>query len=226
MRGPAVSGENAGVMPTPTWRPMTDVPPPPPSPEAGMSLGMRWLFGLLVVVAASVIGMFLLNPLGTASWDPRMRVLGHAPFRVASASMAPTLVPGDIVLVSALTPHQRALAVGDVVAFRPPSMPSEVFIARIAGLAGDRVRIEAGRTWVNDLPLDEPYLNEQALRRPESQTLDEISVPPGSLFVLGDNRDNALDSRRWGFAERTQVVGRLELTLHSAPSSANGGRRN
>jgi signal peptidase I len=192
---------------------MTVAPPPVPSARAPIPLALRWLLGLFAAAAIAAVAMFVLNPLGTASWDPRLRVLGHAPFRIASSSMAPTLSEGDLVVVSALSLRQRALAVGDVVVFIPPGMPSQAFVSRIAGLAGDRVRIEGGRAWVNDQMLDEPYLRKQTLRRPESLNVAEVSVPAGRFYVLGDNRDNAMDSRYWGFAERDQVVGRVELTL-------------
>ena len=72
-------------------------------------------------------------------------------------------------------------------------------------LLGDRVRVEGGQVYVNDIPLYEPYIAE-----PPAYT-GEWVVPPDSLFVLGDNRNRSSDSRIWGFVPMSDVVGRAVL---------------
>ncbi len=179
-------------------------------PTDRRSIFVRVVLGLLAALSVGVILIYVLNPSGTASADPRMRVLGIAPYRVASASMMPTLRQGDIVIVSTIG-GDDPLRVGELIVFRPPNAPREAYLARVAGLPGDRVRIEDGRTWVNDRQLVEPFLSSQTLSREESLSMAELQVPEGALFVLGDNRDNAYDSRYWGPASLDQVEGRIRV---------------
>ncbi len=188
------------------------LPPPLPSPE-GMPRGLRWFLGAMAALLATALTVYVVNPFGTASADPRLRVLGHAPFRVASTSMAPTFQRGETIVVSAWSLARTPLALGDVVIFRPPHDPRAPYLARLVGLPGDRVRVEDGRTFVNDVVLDEPFLRGQALVRPESLAMDERTVPEGGIWLLGDNRDNSEDSRYWGAASLDGVVGRVVLTF-------------
>ncbi len=188
-----------------------ELPPPLPSPT-GLPRGLRFALVAMALVVATAAVLYAVNPLGTVSADPRMRLLGHARFKVASDSMLPTLARGDYALASALSLVRTPLATGDIVVFRPPHREGSDYIARVVGLPGDRVRIEAGRTWINGVVLDEPFLAGQALQRDESRTMAEVTVPAGGLWLLGDNRDHAEDSRYWGAARLDRVVGRVVLT--------------
>ena len=133
---------------------------------------------------------------------------------------------------------------GDIVVFRYPVRPAEHFVKRVIGLPGDRIHLENKRVYVNDQPLTEPYVH---LRRGsyeefrdnfpanpapytdvtaswlrQMRTLvrgGELVIPPNSYFVLGDNRDNSLDSRYWGFVPRENVIGRPLLIYWSAQAA-------
>ncbi|HDQ40156.1 MAG TPA: signal peptidase I [Desulfonatronum sp.] len=84
------------------------------------------------------------------------------------------------------------------------------FIKRVVGLPGDQVEVRDKRIYINEDMLDEPYVQ---FRDPHRQirprdNLGPLLVPDDKYFVLGDNRDESLDSRFWGFVDRDRIKGR------------------
>jgi len=92
---------------------------------------------------------------------------------------------------------------GDVVIFEPPDVVNEDYIKRVIGLPGDKVEVKNGKVYVNDTALDEPYIKEAPFS-PYGATV----VPPGHLFVMGDNRNASRDSRSFGMLPIDLIVGR------------------
>ena len=140
------------------------------------------------LLAAIMLAVYLANPFGTASLDPRARLLGVALYKIPSRSMEPTLQQGDFILANAARYAFADPQVGDLVVFRFPPQRSIAYVKRIAGIPGDRVRIDGGRLYVNERPVTEPYLAQQALRQPDSLRMAERTVPAGQYFMLGDTR--------------------------------------
>jgi len=120
---------------------------------------------------------------------------------------------------------------GDIVAFLYPEDVRQTYVKRVIGLPGDRIRLENKQVIRNGHRLIEPYTQHVDESRfpyrddfptsPEFDTtprgLDmfahhitngEVIVPPGTLFMMGDNRENSADSRYWGFVPREYVVGK------------------
>jgi signal peptidase I len=126
-------------------------------------------------------------------------------FVVQGSSMEPNLHNRERLFVEKLSYRFRAPKRGEVVVFKYPAHPRRKFIKRVAGIPGDEVKIRENKVYVNGAKLEEDYL--------DSLTYGDfgpVYVPPGHLFVLGDNRNNSEDSRFQdvGFVPYENVVGR------------------
>ncbi len=145
-------------------------------------------------------------------------------FKIPSGSMKTTLLIGDHILVNKFVYGIRLPIVNkefihfgnpkrrDIVVFQYPVDPSKDFIKRVIGVPGDTVRIHDKKVYVNEQPLDEPYavFSDPNVFPASVSTRDNmgpIVVPPDSLFVMGDNRDESYDSRFWKFVKLSDLRG-------------------
>ncbi len=140
------------------------------------------------------------------------------PYKVQQKSMQRTLEEDQYVLVDKLTPRFDPYNRGDIVVFEPPEDWGEAntpFIKRVIGEPGDRVEFVEGLVYINDQPLDEPYLYAEEIGgepQPTTQLNDEsFTVPEGELFLMGDHRANSADSRTFGPVPIERVIGRAWL---------------
>ncbi len=132
------------------------------------------------------------------------------PFFVKGASMEHTFEDGDYILIDEISYRFTAPERGDVVVFRYPQDPSQFFIKRIIGLPGETVEISANKVRIynpenpNGVVLAEPYLS------PNQQTTGNVKLKlePDNYFVMGDNRLQSSDSRRWGPLNLSLITGR------------------
>lgn len=135
---------------------------------------------------------------------------GRSPIRVASESMMPTLAPGDILFPVPISNPATDLRRGRIVVYEwfegvLFSEPGALLAFRIVALPGDRISLRSDTLRVNGSAVREPYahyslpagMTETAARPPQSE-IPETVVPPGTVYVLGDNRLNAVDSRYHG----------------------------
>lgn len=135
---------------------------------------------------------------------------------IPSGSMENTVLIGDHLIVSRIgydagvpftnwhLPLWRNPKRQQVVVFRPPFSGAPDYIKRVIGMPGDVVEIHQGIVWINGRPLNEPYRHEP----PNAfENRGPWKVPPGSYFMMGDNRENSYDSRYWGFISRSSIVG-------------------
>ncbi len=132
-------------------------------------------------------------------------------YTIPSASMRPTLETGDHIIV---TPYRGTMpARGDIIVFRAPDHPAEFRVKRVIALPGDFLDTTAGRVRIGGHALSEPYL----LKQSETGSIPPQLVPAQSLFVMGDNRADSVDSRNWGALPSELVMGRVRMVLWSSP---------
>jgi signal peptidase I len=131
------------------------------------------------------------------------------PVWVPTASMRPTLNPGDHVLVAKLASPGR----GDLVVFTAPA-GTNLLLKRVVAVGADEVGIEDGELVVNGRPVPEPYVDHRLL---DGVYFGPVTVPSGSVFVLGDNRTDSVDSRTFGPVRRETIVGRVVLRMWPHP---------
>jgi signal peptidase I len=169
-------------------------PDPDPTTPTEKSGGLRhFLLDVIETVLLSVILFLGINAIS-------------ARIRVESISMQPTLFAGNFVIVNKLAYKLGTPGRGDVIIFHyPPDPTREPYIKRVIGLPGDTVRVSGGKTYVNDLPLVEPYISAPPAYE------GTWTVPADSLFVLGDNRNSSSDSHAWGMVPIGNVIGKAEV---------------
>ena len=139
------------------------------------------------------------------------------PIVVRQSSMEPTFYSGDYIFIS-----KQAYRLfgeperGDVIVFRTDmkdeNNKDKNLIKRIIGLPGDTVEIIGGYVYLNGKLIDEPYLNAQGI----SGEMDEVIVPDGKLFVMGDNRGVSQDSRDVlvGCVDEQNILGKVFVRLY------------
>jgi signal peptidase I len=126
---------------------------------------------------------------------------------VVGRSMLPTLQPGEYLLACKSACLDRPPRRGEIVTFRTPGDERSLAIKRVIGLPGDWVQMWGTQVFVNGGRLNEPYARAVRIRG-----YAPAYVPPGSIYVLGDNRDDSEDSRVWGPVPLASVRGMALFT--------------
>jgi len=149
-------------------------------------------------------------------------------FQIPTGSMEPNLLIGDFLLVNKLiyansdsaldrlVLPKRAVRSQEIIVFKYPEDLTKDYVKRAIGLPGDVVEIKQKQVYVNQKPLEEPYKYHGDSRVYEDSleagflrdNYGPVTVPAGQIFALGDNRDDSLDSRYWGFVPISYVRGR------------------
>jgi signal peptidase I len=207
----------------PTENAKPDRPAKKRVPEPARGVVAEWtvtilllLFGTTTLVQAFVIP--------TGSMEDSLLIGDH--LLVDKLSYAP-----EGAISKYLLPYQDVER-GDIVVFRYPIDLRQTFVKRIVGVPGDRLRVVGKELWVNGKKAEEPYvvykseyidayrdnfpssptsmqIYEPAMRMLRENVEDsEVIVPEGNYFAMGDNRDQSLDSRYWGFVPRENIVGK------------------
>ncbi len=165
-------------------------------------------------------------------------------FKIPTGSMEDNLLVGDHLFVNKFiyAPHwstfldrlmpYRDIRRGDVVVFKYPQEPDRDFIKRAVGIPGDTIEVQNKQLLVNGVPEVNPHvIHKDPQTYPDSAALPPavrnrdnfgpFRVPPGSVFCMGDNRDNSYDSRFWGPVPRSYFKGRALVIYWSYEAEPN-----
>lgn len=133
------------------------------------------------------------------------------PHKVSGSSMSPTFKTGDYIITNKLiykfSPPKR----GDIVVLKNPQNLSEDFIKRIMGLPGEKIKIQNGKVYINGEVLTETYLPPTLKTNSDSFLSEgrEVIIPPNEYCVMGDNREQSSDSRKWKFVPKLDITGKV-----------------
>lgn len=181
--------------------------------------------------AAGTVGLLALTLIANLGVAAVSRAsLGQA-FRVPSESMQPTLEVGDDVVVDRRG-TSRDFALGDIVAHRAPEHAQLLYLKRIVALAGDTLELRDQVLYRNGQVVNEPFvMHAGGMMEPRGTSprdnLGPLVVPAGHVFLLGDNRENSLDSRFHGPVALENVLGRatgIYMTEGKGPSAERTAR--
>jgi len=170
---------------------------------------------LETVIVVLVLVILIRNFLGEPRWIP-------------TASMKPTLIEGDRLIIEKVSTRFSKPQRGDIIVFYPPFEKLEqstwakftrligyfnsdtAYIKRIVGVQGDTIDIKDGEgVYINGKLLNEPYKREfNKIGCAPGMYCESVKVPEGHYFMMGDNRSNSQDSRFWGFLPEDRVIGK------------------
>jgi len=232
-----------GVEPAPVAlpAPATEAPTPPIRLEPAEELTASTVMDSIQFLASTiVIAIFVIVFLAQAFQIPSESM--ENTLLIGDYLLVDKVHYGEGGMWEKVLPYHR-VARGDIVVFKWPVRPNQHFVKRVIGVPGDRIRLVRGRVFVNNQPLAESYAVFSShrhdfyrddfpnVRYRGPQVTDnwwqefpgfirngELLVPAGHYFVLGDNRDQSLDSRYWGFVPRENIVGKPFLIYLSLQS--------
>jgi len=132
-------------------------------------------------------------------------------YRVQYSCMLPSIEDGDWIIVNKASYSFSDPKRGDVIVFNPGEGVSSQypFIKRIIALPGETVEIKNGQVFINNIPINEPYIFPEPPRA--NKDLGPQKMRDSQYFVLGDNRNNSNDSRSWGPISRSDIIGKAKF---------------
>jgi signal peptidase I len=158
-----------------------------------------------------------------------IRTLAFQAFRIPTGSMENTLLPGDFLFINKFAYGARVPLTtyrlpgythpkhGDIIVFEFPQDRKQDYIKRCVALAGETVEVKAKQLYINGLLQNEPYVVHKDPRMTNDirDNFGPYKVPPGCVFMMGDNRDQSYDGRYWGPVDLHLVHGKAWVTYFS-----------
>ncbi|WP_077325014.1 signal peptidase I [Virgibacillus siamensis] len=142
-----------------------------------------------------------------------------ASYVVEGESMEPTLYDGNMLMVNKVVYDLSDVDRFDVIVFHANKQTD--YVKRVIGLPGDKIVYKNDKLFINGDYVEEKFLKpykKVSAAEPYTEdftlkgTTGKTTVPKGKLFVMGDNRDNSLDSRKFGFVSQDTLVGKVDIT--------------
>lgn len=154
---------------------------------------------VILVIVAFVLAFGIRTAVAEVRWVP-------------TGSMEPTIAIGDRLFTVKAIYYFKKPVRGDIVVFEPPSQVHSKtgnypYVKRLIGLPGDTVEIREGLVYVNDKVYDV-----DSAREPR-YSYGPVKVENGTLFVLGDNRNESYDSHEWGFLPEENVIAKAVFVI-------------
>jgi signal peptidase I len=207
--------------------------PPPSKPSVGQS-ALEWVRSLIVaVVLFLIIRTFLVQTFTITSESMVPTLLVSDWLMISKVTYGP-----QVPFTGARLPGYRKPRLDDIVVFRPPTEPDLDVVKRVVAVGGDTIGMKGGLLYRDSRFVDGPSIihtdagDDQtnpmmlwqkqyvvgvspAAYQPTRDNWGPLVVPPGQLFVMGDNRDDSLDSRYWGFLDPRRVEGNVLFIYYS-----------
>ena len=156
-------------------------------------------FSFIIAVVVVLAGAWLL------------RTFVVEPFQVPSGSMEETIMTGDMIFAEKISYHFDEPEQGDIVVFSDPQIPSRILVKRVIATEGQTVDLEDGVVYVDGVAQHEPYVLGESYPLSTASNVSisyPYTIPEGSLWVMGDNRENSSDSRYFGPVKNSTVFGK------------------
>jgi signal peptidase I len=206
-----------------------EAPPQPPQSHRGVDPDPGVLMSLQSLMVTVVIAVFVITFIVQAFQIPSESM--ENTLLIGDYLLVSKLRYGGGGLGDLLVPYQQVRR-GDIVVFHYPVNPAQHFVKRVIAVPGDHVKLVNRQVWVNGFPLKESYVRysstvhdlyrddfpqpDYIVQGEEGRWFEELKkdvqhgelvVPAGQYFVMGDNRDESLDSRYWGLVPRANIIG-------------------
>lgn len=179
--------------------PVADQPATPSKvPAFRKKVVLEWVIIVVVAVLASLI----------------VRTFVFQTYYIPSASMEPTLLIGDRIIVNKLSVDFGTIHTGDIVVFKAPAAENcsttvDDLVKRVIGVPGDTLTSKGNTIYINGKALVETWPHDEPLGKP----IGHVHVKAGQYFVMGDNHPNSCDSRFWGTVPRSDIIGKVFLRI-------------
>jgi signal peptidase I len=184
----------------------------------------KWYFYLMLIIIIPISQYYMQYYLMKYSLLPFVH-----PFQTATGSMQPTIQVGEKIMADMTCDTLAELRRGDVIAFKHDA--DVTYLKRLIAFPGEIVLIKDKTVYINNEPLEEPwqleYASDPNKTLPSNVTAkfaidEDYIIPENHVFLLGDNRDYSLDSRRWGAIEANKIRGKVLYIFWSKDKSRIG----
>jgi signal peptidase I len=191
------------------------------------TLKMKPILGYLLLIAIWQFNSHVVSPIiGRTIKQDYLQA-----FKIPSGAMLPTLLIGDHLLSDKNIYKHSDPKRGDIIIFPYPVNPKQDFIKRVVAIGGDTIEIKEKQVYLNGELLDEPYVAHKDPRVIPADQMPRdfygpVTIPKDSVFTMGDNRDNAHDSRFWGFVKKDSIKAKIINLYWSWDNEAGAVRWN
>lgn len=170
------------------------------------------------LISSVILFVYYINPYDLKTDNIRSRVFGFDIYRIPSNSMQATLLSGDYIIASKLAYLDASPLYGDVVIFNHQNKETlnkkSRYIKRVIAIAKDKIELNKGKLYVNGKIVKESYVLDNNNKTQYSLNMPIIRVKDNHVFVMGDNRDNSMDSRRFGSIPIDQITDKATFILY------------